>query len=153
MVDKIIENKEIALDWQNLPILNRDESGKHLLAPLSPNLINLGKRISGDAIKTFHYLNDINRKRAFLKIETDEAKSVDKLLEGAEKVVKRSFEGFLPTNENLTELASYLDWSYQQQVGIPASQSNQTEATENGTGAKDVWSLFTSIKNKLDGDN
>lgn len=153
MADKITENKETTTNWQDLPILNRNESGKHLLVPLSPNLINLGKRIGGDAIKTFNDLNETNRKRGFLKIENDEARSVNKLLGDAEKVVKRSFEGFLPTNENLKELASYLDWSYQQQVGVPASQSNQTEATQNGTGAKDVWSLFTSIKNKLDGDN
>jgi len=152
MADKITENKETITNWQDLPILNRDEQGKYLV-PLSPDLRNLGKRISGDAIKTFHNLNETNRKRGFLKIEADEAESVNKLLGDAEKIVKRSSEGLLPTNENLTELASYLDWSYQQQVGIPANQSNLTEATENGTGAKDVWSLFISIKNKLNGDN
>ena len=152
MADKIAENKETAVNWQDLPILNRDRQGKYLV-PLSPDLTNLGKRISGDAIRAFHNLNETSRKRGFLKIEADEAKSIDKLLGDAEKIVKRSFEGLLPTDENLRELASYLDWSYQQQVGIPANQSNLTEATENGTGAKDVWSLFTSIKNKLNGDN
>lgn len=152
MADKIAENKETTTNWQDLPILNRDERGKYLI-PLSPNLMNLGKRVRSDTIVTSNDLNETKRKREFLKIEVDEAESVNKLLASAEKVVKNSLEGYLPTNENLRELASYLDWSYQQQVGIPASQSNQTEAIENGIGAKDVWSLFTSIKNKLDDNN
>lgn len=149
MSDRTAENHEPEIKVTELPLLIRDEHGK-LLKPLVPNWTNTAKRLAEDR-KT--YADGLERRlgtRDTLHIEALEAENVKNVLEKAGKVIYKSKSGILPDSIDLANLATYLDWSYQEQVGIPANASNQKEATEHGIGALDTWALFTSIKNKLD---
>ncbi len=149
MADKIIENQESVVDIFELPLLRRDEKGK-ILVPLSPDLTNLARRISEDETR---YLDEFRKRdytRGFLQIERSEVEHVKKVLMNAGNVVYQSIKGRFPTNKDLENLATYLDWSYQQQVGVTAGDSNQGEATKYGIGALDTWALFTSIKRRLE---
>ncbi len=121
--------------------------------PLSPNLTNLAKRISEDETKYFDEFRKRDSVRGFLQIERNEVEHIKKVLMNAGNMVYQSIKGRLPTNKDLEDLATYLDWSYQQQVGVTAGSSNQGEATKYGVGTLDTWALFTSIKNRMKDDH
>jgi len=152
MTEPSSETEKIHVDYLTYPLLIRNDQGK-LLNPLVPDWTNIAKRISGDG-KTFA---DEAEKRAntrgSLHIEVLEAENVNRILQKAGGVVYKSKSGILPSNSDLTNLATYLDWSYQEQVGVPANASNKEEATKYGVGALDTWALFTSLKNKLEKNN
>lgn len=148
MSDNNIENREPETDVIKLPLLIRDEQGK-LLRPLVPDWTNIAKRIAEDKKIYADGLEKRLETRGALHIESLEAENVGNILEKAGGVIYKSRSGVLPSELDLSNLATYLDWSYQEQVGVPASVSNQEEAVKHGTGALDTWALFTSIKNKL----
>lgn len=152
MSDKITENRELAVDAFELSLLNRDKNGKFLI-PLSPIFPNFIERINKDESMYFNHSRETSRDRGLLQIEDGETESVKGVLKKAINVVYQSINGTLPSKKDLKDLATYLDWSYQQQVGVPASSSSQKEAAEHGIGAIDTWALFTSIKNKLEKEN
>jgi len=149
MSDRTAENHEPEIKVTELPLLIRDGHGK-LLKPLVPNWTNMAKRLVMDGNNFADGLGKRLETRGALHIEALEAKTVKNLLEKTGKIIYQSRRGVLPTNTDLTNLAAYLDWSYQEQIGIPAGASNQEEASKHGIGAFDTWALFTSIKNKLD---
>jgi hypothetical protein len=149
MSDNNTENHGSDTDVMELPLLARSERGK-LLTPLVPDWTNVAKRLSKDMIVYSGSLEKRYETRSVLHIEASEALNIKNVLEEAGKIVYRSKSGFLPSNEDLKNLATYLDWSYQEQVGIPANTSNKEEAEQHGIGALDTWALFTSIKNKLE---
>lgn len=148
MSDNNTENKNWAVNTAELPLLVRDEYGK-LLKPLIPNWTNLANRLVSDREIYTNGLQKRIETRGALDVEVQEAEVVKKVLEKAGEVVYKSKSGTPLSDEDLKNMATYLDWSYQEQVGIPASVSNQEEATKHGKGALDTWALFTSIKNKL----
>lgn len=149
MADKITENQESDISAFDLPLLIRDKKGK-LLTPLSPNWENITKRIIKDEKVFASELKKRAKIRGSLDIEVDEAENINTVLQKAGNIVYQGISGILPTNEDLKDFATYLDWSYQEQVGTPASASNQEEAKKYGVGAFDTWALLTSIKNKLE---
>lgn len=148
MSDRNIENREPEVNVIELPLLVRDNQGK-LQKPLVPDWTNIAKRLVSDENTYKAGLQRRLETRGVLNIEALEAQNVKNVLEKAGEVVYKTKSGLLLNNTDLTNIATYLDWSYQEQVGVPASVSNQAEATEHGTGAVDTWALFTSIKNKL----
>ena len=148
MSDNNTENKNQVVNATELPLLVRDEYGK-LLKPLVPDWTNIANRLVDDRETYANGLQKRLETRGALHVEVLEAENVKKILEKAGEVVYKSKSGILPSDEDLNNMAAYLDWSYQEQAGIPASVSNQEEATKHGKGALDTWALFTSIKNKL----
>jgi hypothetical protein len=150
MTDLSPENTEISNDWQNLPLLSRNEVGKRLL-PMRINLKNLNERVHGDSTKYANYIDKSNKTRTFLKIEVEDYKSVDQILAGVDTFTKKWQEGKIKGIKDYEPIATYLDWSYHQQVGVLASNSTIEEATKNGEGAVDALLLFMYIKNNLNG--
>lgn len=145
MSDKIIETQEPGIDIDTLPLLIKDGQNKIKL-PIEPNWQNLAIRMSEDKKKYEGKLVNSLDTRGGLGIEAMEYESIQKILSDAGKVV---YEKDLNKPENALAVARYLDWSYQEQVGVPASSSNQGEAEKVGVGAREAWALFTNIKNNL----
>lgn len=149
MSDKNVENRDPEVNVMKLPLLVRDEKGK-LLKPLVPDWTNIAKRLGTNMQVYSEGLQKRLKTREAMHIEELEAENVKSVLEKADEIVYKSRSGILPTNNDLKNFATYLDWSYQEQVGIPANASNQEEAMRYGIGALDTWALFVSIKNKLE---
>lgn len=151
-MENVTETHRPKTDWQQLPILITNERGKHL-SPLEPHWENLEERLYGDIYTYSNQIEENRNGRGLLIIEESEESTLDDIFVNMTNIIQDSMKGKLPTNEDLKDVATYLDWSYQQQVGIPASSSNYNTAKSNCVGARDVWKLFTSIKNKLENEN
>jgi hypothetical protein len=147
MSDRITETQEDEINLDTLPLLVRNNNDK-LKLPIEPNWQNLALRMSEDKKLYDKELDQSLNNRSALGIEEMEYDSVQQLLGQAGRVV---YEKSLSSVKNSTDVARYLDWSYQQQVGVPASASNQEEAEKHGIGARDAWSLFINIKKRLEG--
>ena len=151
-MESVVETNKQELDWQRVPILITDKKGKNL-SPFVPNWENLEIRLFGDISSYMNGVEITRNQRGLLEIEENEELMIDNMFEDVTNIIQDSKDGHLPTKEDLVIFATYLDWSYQQQIGVPASSSNYDIAKSNGVGAGSVWLLFTSIKNKLENEN
>ena len=150
MADNISEHGSFRIaKWRDLPLLHRDDRGQ-LKSKLSPDLNNLGVRIDGDIQNSKIEFNNQETNDTVLDIGITNSTTVNEMLAAAKEIVQKSMNGVLPSSKDLKTLAQYLDWSFQEQVGLPASSSAVDDAEKNGIGAFDTWMLFTSIKNKLE---
>lgn len=150
MTDNIAEYGSVRVDkWRDLPLLHRDAQGR-LLSRLSPDLNNLGMRIEGDIQNSKAEFDNQETNDTILDIGIANSITVNEMLTATKEIVQKSMGGIIPNNKDLRTLAQYLDWSFQEQVGLPASSSTMKSAEKYGTGALDTWMLFTSIKNKLE---
>lgn len=150
MTDNIAEYGSVRVaKWRDLPLLHRDDQGR-LLSRLSPELNNLGMRIDGDIQNSKAEFDNQETDDTVLDIGIANSITVNEMLTATKEIVQKSMGGIIPNNKDLRTLAQYLDWSFQEQVGLPASSSTMKSAEKYGIGALDTWMLFTSIKNKLE---
>lgn len=152
MVDSSPENTETSRDWQNLPILSRDSEGKRVI-PMKINLTNLDLRINGDENRYQNEYKKVDKKRERLIIEVAEHESVNKLFAEAHDFIQKWRDKKTTTLEDYRPIATYLDWSYQQQFGVPASSLPPDEKLPEYGVSTDIVLLFRNIRGKLNGKN